>query len=248
MPLAVRRVYAAVHVDMDANDEFRTTFGADAAALTAHRVPHAVTVTPATHTDTLTHTPALTPTASVTADKSDDPNAMECTEDDTANVPENVLDSSDVTTWSPTQQDFSELDFLANNASSSSSSSSSSGSSDVSSIDKRNPKRILTETLKEMTVEEINGVEKEVEKSCVSKEKEKDKGKEKEEKEKEEKEKEEKEKEEKEKEKGKGRHIVPLLLEMTEPNPDTSHGMDLWLKWFDGLKEKENTLTSLLSQ
>jgi hypothetical protein len=240
VPLAVSRVYAAVHVDMDANDEFHTTFGADAAALTANRAPNAVTVTPATHTDTVTHTTALTPTASVTAYKSVDPNAMECSEDDTENVLENILCSDDVTTWSPTQQDFSELDYLANNASSSSSgsscsSSSSSSSGDVSSIDKGNPKRILTETSKEMIVEKINGVEKEVEKGSISKEKDKDKGME-------------KRNEKEDKDKGKGRHIVPLLLEMTEPNPDTSHGMDLWLLWFDGLKEKENTLTSLLSQ
>ena len=145
---------------------------------------------------------------------------MECSDDDSQTVLENVLSSSDVTTWSPTQQDFTELDFLANNASSSSSASIS--SNDVSGNDKRNPKRNIlseneTETLKGLTVKEISYPEKDGEKGNINKEK------------------------------GKSKQIVPLLLEMTEPNPETPRGMDLWLLWFDGLKEKENSLISLLS-
>lgn len=214
VPEAVTRVYAAVHVDFDSNDEFRTTLGADvfSSAIIARSEIHA--------------------------------DATECSVNDEHIVPRNVLSSSDVTTWSPTQQDFSELDFLANNAyssgsssSSNSSSSSSSSTSDVSNIDKRNPKSNLitendAESSKDTATKDNKEVEKEGEKDSVEqKEKVKDIGKEK----------------KKEKDKERSRQIVPLLMEMTEPNPETPRGMDLWLLWFDGLKEKENTLISLLS-
>ena len=221
MAEAVKREYAAVHVDLDSNDEFRTTLGAD--------VSSSATISGSeTHAD-----------------------ATECSVDDSHSVPGNVLSSSDVTTWSPTQQDFSELNFLANNAyssgssnstsSSSSYSCSSSSSSDVSNIDKGNPKRNLiteseAESSKDRAAEDNKEVEKEGEKDSVhQKEKGKENGKE-------------TGKEiGKDKEKERSRQIVPMLLEMTEPNPETPRGMDLWLLWFDGLKENENTLISLLS-
>ena len=216
VPEAVKREYAAVHVDLDSNDEFRTTLGADV------------------------------PSSAIIAGSETHADATECSVDDAHIVPGNVLSSSDVTTWSPTQQDFSELNFLANNAyssgsssssSNSSSSSSSSSSSDVSNIDKRNPKRNLitendAELSKDRAAQDNKEVEKEGEKESIEqKEKREEIGKEK----------------DKEKDKERSRQIVPLLLEMTEPNPETPRGMDLWLLWFDGLKEKENTLISLLS-
>jgi hypothetical protein len=40
---------------------------------------------------------------------------------------------------------------------------------------------------------------------------------------------------------------TPLLLDMKEPNPDTSEGMDKWLAWFDGLKLYEDKLSTLIS-
>jgi hypothetical protein len=41
--------------------------------------------------------------------------------------------------------------------------------------------------------------------------------------------------------------LVPLILDMKEPNPDTSEGMDKWLSWFDGLKLCKDKLSTLLS-
>lgn len=41
--------------------------------------------------------------------------------------------------------------------------------------------------------------------------------------------------------------LVPLILDMKEPNPDTSEGMDKWLSWFDGMKIFKDKLSALLS-
>ena len=39
---------------------------------------------------------------------------------------------------------------------------------------------------------------------------------------------------------------IPVMLEMIEPNPDTSSGMDKWLFWYESLKSTSELLQSLL--
>ena len=119
-----------------------------------------------------------------------------------------ILCSSDVNEWTASQQDFSELFFLANNAS---------NSGAINNLDINanfiidfNYKNNDSETDKKMNKVEMKDKEKN---------------------------------ERKKKEKSQN---VPLLLEMKEPSPDTPHGMDQWLLWFDNLKVSENILLSYL--
>jgi hypothetical protein len=154
-----------------------------------------------------------------------------------SDAPVVVISSADVTSWSHTQQDFSELLFLANNANNTAYVESSVGVGIGADREKKEDLNIIVknetagrskeENVKKGEKGEIGEKGEEVEKEEMEKYKDRTKEKEK----------------EKEKER---RQVVPLLLEMTEPNPETPRGMDLWLLWFDGLKHSSDTLQSFL--
>lgn len=175
-----------------------------------------------------------------------------------------VLSSADVTSWSPTQQDFSELFFLANNANNSHYVDGVIGvcvgvgterekKEDIHSIEKDETAMSSGEENDYQEEKgEMNDKSGEGEKGEVERSKEKEK-----EQEELKKVKEQEKVNEKVDTKGKEnikeivkakerRQVVPLLLEMTEPNPETPRGMDLWLVWFDGLKHSSDALQSFL--
>jgi hypothetical protein len=154
-----------------------------------------------------------------------------------SDAPVVVISSADVTSWSHTQQDFSELLFLANNANNTAYVESSVGVGIGADREKKEDLNVIVknetagrskeENVKKGEKGEIGEKGEEVKKEEMEKYKDRTKEKEK----------------EKEKER---RQVVPLLLEMTEPNPETPRGMDLWLLWFDGLKHSSDTLQSFL--
>ena len=119
-----------------------------------------------------------------------------------------ILCSSDVNKWTASQQDFSELFFLGNNASNTGAINNININANF--ITGFNYNNKDSETDKKMNQVEMKDKEKN---------------------------------ERKKKEKSQN---VPLLLEMKEPSPDTPHGMDQWLLWFDNLKISENILLSYL--
>ena len=123
-----------------------------------------------------------------------------------------ILCNSDVNEWTASQQDFSELFFLGNNAN---------NSGAINNINIR----INTDlNSKNNDVENIKNSENDKRMNQIEK----------------------KDKEKNERNKKEKSQNVPLLLEMKEPSPDTPHGMDQWLLWFDSLKISENILLSYL--
>ena len=160
----------------------------------------------------------------------------------------NVLRSSIVAEWSISQQDYSELFFLANNANYSGSvrdengvnkhdvdnsdnknnSSSSSSSSSVINLRSDNSKNNIDE--KDHVSHEQNEMKIEIKKNDLTAGREGKKS----------------EGLKKEKDSSRKSQIVPLILEMKEPDPETPQGMDLWLLWFEGLKTSENIISSYL--
>ena len=147
---------------------------------------------------------------------------------DSNSSPIETITSSDVTSWSLRQQDYSELFFLANNANNTAysennigSGASTSASASAGGGDERENRETVHSAQKDETSGKSNTEKSEKGGKDKDKDKEREKVKEK-------------------------RQFVPLLLEMTEPNPETPRGMDLWLSWFDGLKHSSDKLQSYL--